>query len=419
MTAIIRAASAHDFLALVPALAGFLPERSLLCIVFAGNRSVGVLRHDLPATEAEHDRLVSAVIGTICRIAEVDAIVPVVYTDDRFADGGGMPQRALLELVADRAGQAGFLVRDALCQASDGWSSLLDQDAPATGRPLAMVESSAALGDVPHRDRIPTGAGGGAMLPSASADRVEAVARALEEFRDLPSIESAMSGLGRDADPVELVETLVGRARRRPVDARRLAWFLHLASRPPFRDAMMLQIAFGRMVGELAHEVSHVPGDTGDVEDEAEDGGRQAGGGGRQVGQTGRAGKTRRARRAEAFDDAEHEGVDDVLARLIMGRSMLRPDPARVERGLAALRDAIAHAPAAERSGSLCIAGWLAWTQGRGSDAGAFLDSALTCEPGHSMSSLLAEYIGSGALPEWVFVRPDRTDEHHGAVSGL
>ncbi|WP_161490347.1 DUF4192 family protein [Agromyces aureus] len=394
MTAIIRAASAHDFLALVPTLAGFRPERSLLCIVFSGNRSVGVLRHDLPLAEVDHDRLVAAVIGTICRIVDIDAIVPVIYTDARFADNGGMPERALLELVADRAGQAGFVVRDALCQAADGWSSLLDPDAPAMGHPLVLIESSAAVNDVPDGDRIAAGDRPGAGLPPANPARAASVAAALAEFRDLPSLEGAMSELGRDADPVELVETLIARPRRRPVDARRLAWFVHLASRPPFRDAMMLQIAFGRMVGELAHEVSHAPHDTAAAEIAAAD---------------------------LDHDDrghAERADLDEVLARLIMGRSMLRPDRARVERALAVLGDAIAHAPAAGRSGSLCIAGWLAWTQGRGSVAGAFLDSALECDPAHSMSSLLAEYIGSGALPEWVFVRPERTDEHHGAISG-
>ena len=34
MTTIIRAAAAHDLLALVPALAGFQPERSIVCVAF-------------------------------------------------------------------------------------------------------------------------------------------------------------------------------------------------------------------------------------------------------------------------------------------------------------------------------------------------------------------------------------------------
>ena len=48
MTTIIRATDANDLLALVPALAGFVPERSIVGVAFRGCRSAGVLRHDLP-----------------------------------------------------------------------------------------------------------------------------------------------------------------------------------------------------------------------------------------------------------------------------------------------------------------------------------------------------------------------------------
>ncbi|KQM84024.1 DUF4192 family protein [Agromyces sp. Leaf222] len=398
MTAIIRAASAHDFLALVPTLAGFRPEHSLLCVVFVGNRTVGVLRHDLPATAEDDDRLVAAVIGTICRIPDVDAIVPIVYTDERFADAGRMPRRDLLELVADRAGHAGFTVRDALCQAADGWCSLLDPDAPATGQPLAILEASAVLREVPEEERL-AAVSGAAALPPVDAVRAAAIAAAIAEFRGLPSLEAAVAGLAGDADPVELVESLIARPRRRPVDARRAAWLLHLASRPALRDAMMLQIAFGRMMGELAHDRSG----RGDAAGEA------------AVAREGCGTLHDGAWSGAEPDDA----LDDVLARLIIGRSMLRPDPARVERGLSVLRESIAHAPEDVRPGSLCIAGWLAWSIGRGSVAGAFLDAALEIEPDHSMANLLEQHIGSGALPEWVFLRPGSEDEHHGAVSGL
>lgn len=395
MTAIIRAAAAHDLLALVPMLAGFRPERSLLCVAFVGNRTAGVLRHDLPSGADEHDRLVAAVIGTVCRIPDVDAIVPVVYTDERFAETGRMPRRDLLALVVERAGQAGFLVRDALCQADDGWASLLDPDAPETGRPLAMIESSGALATVPDDVRL-AAADDGSALPPAAPERARAIEAALAGFRDLDRIEGAVAGLARDADPVELVESMVARARRRPLDPRRTAWLLHLASRPVMRDAMMLQIAFGRTVGELAHDASiAVAG--------ADDGCASAA----LDEEHGLRGPT---------TGAEHDL--DVLARLIIGSSMLRPEPARVERGLTALREAIAHAPARDRPGALCIAAWLAWALGRGSVAGAFLDAALEIDPDHTMANLLDEHIGSGALPEWAFSRAASTDEHFGAISG-
>lgn len=379
MTAIIRATAAHDFLALVPVLAGFVPEHSLVCVAFAGNRSVGVLRHDLPGGRADHERLVSTVIGTICRIPDVDAVVPVVYTAERFDERGGMPRRDLLELVVARAGRAGFLVRDALCQAADAWSSLFDEDAPAAGHPLALVESSGALRGVPEGDR-PAAGTGRADLPPADAARARRVAEILEEFGDLHRVEGAIAGLARDGDPVAFVETLVGRPRRRALDPRRLAWLLHLAGRAPFRDAMMLQIAFGRMLGELALDVPDAVIEPADGPDPDVDG--------------------------------EHPGID-VIARLIMGHSMLRPDAARVERGIDELRAAVAHAPEAARPGPLCMAAWLAWSLGRGSVAGGLLDAALAIDPAHSMANLLNGYIGTGALPEWAFARATARDEHH------
>ncbi|MFF2370190.1 DUF4192 family protein [Agromyces sp. NPDC058110] len=387
MTAIIRATAAHDFLALVPVLAGFVPERSLVCVAFSGNRSVGVLRHDLPPEATDHERLVTAVIGTICRIPDVDAVVPVVYSSECYGESGGMPHRDLLELVVERAGRAGFHVRDALCQAADAWSSLLDPESPATGHPLDLVASSPVLLDVPESDRPGSSQPRGG-LPDADPAIALQVAGILEEFADLRRVERAVAGLARDADPVELVETLVARPRRRPLDARRVAWLLHLAARPPYRDAMMLQMAFGRTLGEIALDLPD-PGSEpiALVGDRVE-------------------------RRADERDD--------VLANLMLGRSMLRPDSARAERGIEQLRRAVAHAPEDVRPGPLCMAAWLAWSLGRGSEAGGFLDAALAIAPEHSMAGLLEGFIGAGALPEWAFARRAAADEVHGfAVGGL
>ena len=96
--------------------------------------------------------------------------------------------------------------------------------------------------------------------------------------------------------------------------------------------------------------------------------------------------------------------MSELLTRLVMGQSTLRPERGRVEGALAMLRRAIAHAPAGHRVGALCIAAWLAWSQGRGTAAGTFIDRAIDAEPDHSMANLLATFIGSGALPEWAFI---------------
>jgi hypothetical protein len=141
MTSIIRAEAAHDFLALVPALVGYRPSRSVLCVAFTGNRTSGVLRHDLPAHRGAEEALVGSLVGTLCRLTGADAVVPIVYTHERF-DGRDLPRGELLRAIVRRAEEAGFLVRDALCVAADGWASLLDEGTPAGGRPLALIERS-------------------------------------------------------------------------------------------------------------------------------------------------------------------------------------------------------------------------------------------------------------------------------------
>ncbi|MDQ0895543.1 DUF4192 family protein [Agromyces ramosus] len=394
MTTIIRAEQAHDFLALVPTLAGFRPERSVVCVGFRGNRTVGVLRHDLPRRARDRAPLVSVIIGTLCRMPGVDAVVPIVYSDERFASGRGMPERVFLGLLVKEAERAGFLVRDALCRAADAWGSMFDRATPATGHPLALIDESPVTQLAPEEVHVldaPESAGG---LPESDAATADAIAVALGRFADDAFAEAAITRLGRNSDPVELVESLLARpASRQPV--HRLAWFLHLASRPAFRDAMMLQFAFGVVVGETAHD---------DAVESAE----------------------RAALHGESMDElVERElaegGLDpvsDLLSRLLLGQSMLRPDRARVEDALALLLPLIANAPPTHRVGPLCIAAWLSWSLGRGSAAGSLIDRALRLEPVHPMANLLATFIGSGALPEWAFARAvpvDVAEERRGA----
>lgn len=387
MTTIIRAEAAHEFLALVPTLAGFRPERSIVCVAFHANRTVGVLRHDLPPRARDRAALVSTIIGTLCRMPGVDAVVPVVYSDATFAGSRGVPEHALLGLVVKRAQQAGFLVRDALCHAADAWGSILDPDTPATGYPLALIVESTIVRRAPAEAEVLTSPAASGELEEAEPEMAAAIAAALEEFEAVDRAEAAIARLGRNADPVELVETLVARgATKHP--AIRLAWFLHLAGRPPLRDAMMLQFAFGVVVGEAAHDDAV-------------------------------ASAARAERRGETMDElvrreiaeGEADEVSELLTRLMMGQSTLRPERRRVERALALLRRLIANAPERRRVGPLCIAAWLAWSLGRGSAAGALLDLALAQEPEHPMASLLHAFIGSGALPEWAFAQPDRASE--------
>ena len=48
MTTIVKAANAAQFLSLVPKMLGYRPTRSVVLIPFAGARSIGAMRFDLP-----------------------------------------------------------------------------------------------------------------------------------------------------------------------------------------------------------------------------------------------------------------------------------------------------------------------------------------------------------------------------------
>lgn len=380
MTTIIRAGSAQEFLALVPTLAGFHPSRSLVCVAFDGRRTVGVLRHDLPRRARDRSALVSAIVSTLCRMPGVDAIAPVAYCDETFAEHGDAPERRLVDLLCRRASEAGFGIRDALCRAADGWGSYLDDDIPAGGRPLADLVEPRVAGLAP--DRPAESSTSWAHLPEVDERRARAIRRELRRIERAGVGDAVFRALGDDVDPVELVERLL--ENDEPSMLRR-AWFLHLAARPVFRDGMMLQFAFGPVVGAAAHE------DAVDLAERAEAQGESV---------------DALVRREFAAHDAEL-GVSEFLSRLLLGRTTLRPEPDRLERALDIVRAIIADAPPGIRAGSICIAAWLCWALGRASAAGALLDLVEAEEPHHTMAALLQQYFGSGALPDWAFIRPD------------
>lgn len=399
MTDIIRAEAAHEFLALVPALAGYRPRSSFVCIPFRGNRTLGVLRYDLPTAASEIDDFVSLVIGTACRLDGADAIVAIAYTEEAFEDGGGMPRRELLDAFTSVASDFGFLVRDALCVAADGWSSVFEAEAADSGHPLALIDESAerltprlqqasAIASRGAADGEFTGPGAFGQLPEADVATACSVAAALEVLAldpDSAEVErqfELLLKLSELTDPVELVEHLAATEPGR-VEPKTIAWFGHLSEAPSCRDAMMLQFAFGAVIGEAAL-------------DQAE------------------AWNSRRsATDAERCLEQESLSADaaagypiDFLTRLLLGETSVRPDPERTQRSLDAVRNAAAQLPYGRRSGALCISGWLAWALGRGTDASLLLERALDEAPEHSMSQLLLSYLGRGVLPEWAFAAP-------------
>ncbi len=135
MTTIVKAANAAQFLSLVPKMLGYRPTRSLVLIPFAGSRSIGAMRFDLPtaAESDEIDRIAATLIGMVCRLPEADAVAAVAYTDECFADAG-MPHRDLIEALQQRADACGVRMTDALCVGRRCLGIALRPDVPARGK---------------------------------------------------------------------------------------------------------------------------------------------------------------------------------------------------------------------------------------------------------------------------------------------
>jgi hypothetical protein len=350
MTTVIRAAGAADFLALVPRMLGFMPSRSIVLVPFAGNRTLGVLRLDLPdlqdATEIES--VASTFIGLVCKVSHADGVAAVVFTDDHLAgvDADALPHAPFIRALLQRADLCGLRTSEALVLARDGWGSYLDPELPTGGRPLEDVPfDDAALSDMPL---APGGQAAGADLPSVDLVEKERVARSLR------SIEHAWQ-----PDPTHLLEEALGwdPDDMSPDQSASVIWCL---ARPLVRDVALVQWA-------------------GDLE-----------------------------RGMEALDAqlawAEGAEYPPDIAATMWGEGP-RPDPDRLQRALDLCRHVAAAAPRAERAGPLSACGWLAWALGRSTHAGRYAQAALEIDPEHGMAGIVLGMASNAHLPEWAFER--------------
>ena len=391
---IVKTREAHDFLALVPQLVGFLPEQSLVLVAFRGNRTCGAMRFNLPDPGAPQKvlrRIATTLVGTICKIPGVDALVPVFYSDETIAGVAGLPQERFAEVLCARARLSGFLVRDALCVAADGWGSYLDPDCPAGGHPLSAIAASDVHRAIPAAVRTDLATlQSRADLPAVDPSMKAKVARRLDRYQRLGSTSQTVPELlelARDVlDPVPAAEAALG------FDLEQLgvddaAAVLFLVQGPACRDQMMLQFAFGESVGRQTHELNLryaiIQRATGRSLDDIIAEEQDAGG-----------------------DSPESRATGD----LMLGLSRERPDPERIERAIRLLKLLVALAPRRARPAPLCMLAWLSWAMGRGSVAGIFVDRALTIDPRYGMAELLHTVFGVGHLPDWAFaVPPDET----------
>ncbi|MET0726549.1 MAG: DUF4192 family protein [Leifsonia sp.] len=375
MTTVIRADAGQDFLALLPRLTGYQPRNSVILVGFRGKRTCGAIRFDLPsaAPAAVLRRLATSMIGILCRIPDVDAVVPVAYTDARFDGGSAIPEAGFLDVLVHRAEVSGFLVRDALCVAADGWASYLDPEPPIGGRPLSDIAAS-RVNDVADAEGILVrgGISDGTDLPSVDLARSERVARRLQALRDgscrLGASSRTRPAPADDTDDLSLPDFLEAVLGTDPGDLSVdvIADLLRLVERPALRDVAILQWAFGPATGRTAL--------------------------------------------AEQLGGVDEASESDGGTGLLLWGEGPRPDPVRLDRAIAVLRASAGAAPRSARPGPLTMLGWFSWALGQSSRAAVFVDAALEIDPEYGLAGLVRAMIVGGRLPEWAFEVPPVSD---------
>jgi hypothetical protein len=371
MPTIITASDAADFLALVPALAGYRPRKSLALVLFRGKRTAGVMRYDLPDPDFV-EAMASTTIGLACKVERVDGIAIVVYTDGGFRRDGSGPigWHDLVRALEKRAHVCGLRVIEALCVAEDAWGSYDGGEA----RPISEVlerEADLAL-------HVPTGdQGAGAFLPDVDLPEKERLARALltiddaaaallaaplnVEVADVPGLArldpralAAVQGLD---DLPELLEDALDWDPD-DLDAFSGAALLWCLRRPALRDVALQQWAGDIHAGELALF-------------------------------------------AQMRWEAGQEYPMELGARFC-GEGP-RPDPGRLHRARNLVRRIAAAAPREARPGPLAAAAWLSWALGGSTHAGWYAEQALEIDPEHGLSEIVMTMCAASHLPEWAF----------------
>ena len=358
MPTIVTTRAASDFLALVPHLAGFLPRNSLVLVAFRGNRTRGAMRFDLPPIGGGrvYQRIATTVVGMLSKLPEVDAVVPVIYTEDAFGDV--IPHETFMREVLKRAEFCGFHARDALCVAADGWASYFDDDYPAGGHRLEEIDSAAVRdAGLPAVDELLAGVD----LPRLAFDTAERVAVLLRDLREEMQVGPDDCLLVRWPMLHDLPAHMESALFTSPDDFtdEGIALLILLLQRPSVRDAVTLLWAFDLGTGLRMFDLN---------------------------------------RRFRAGEDVygHPEGG------LMLGQGP-GPDPDRIHLAIDLLRFAAARAPRSARPPLLCMLAWLTWALGRSSAAGAFLELAIDIDPRYGLSDVLATMLRNGMLPEWAF----------------
>ncbi|WP_417563700.1 DUF4192 family protein [Microbacterium sp.] len=381
---ILRSSTGADFLASLPTLTGCTVRESILVVPFRGKRTMGVVRMDLPDADERPDRLGSVAIGSLSRLEGCNGVIFAVYTDATFPVAYARWEK-LIAALDERFETAGFAVKDAFCVAADGWASWYEQAPAFDGHPLAEIDESPMAAQAAQ-------ARGGAPLPAHTDAGVLAAPDPAVTDRLMAMTEGLCAGLAQDAfgawrdtnlpDAIPLIEQLLEHDDPEQIPLPMLAGLVVQSLRADRRDEMVLQIAFGRKVGEQARADSErlhaLERETGLSMDEV-----------------------------VAADTAGGAATSE-LGALFVGDTTREPKIRRVHHGIAILRRTITHLDAEARPDLLCMLAWLCWASGSSTAAAQHAEAAIRIAPTHRMAATLLTLFDSGRIPDWIFAAHSR-----------
>lgn len=363
-----------DILAMIPALLGFEPTRSIVIVARRGALQSAAMRLDLPRDDSvtTRKRFATSVVGMLCKVPDVESVMVAVFSD-RAADPE-LPHAGFVDMLLRRIHQSGIHIVEAVCRAENAWGSYLDDEVPR-GRPLGELEPAITR----MAASMPVARAGEAAVTVTPEQRAEAQRRVatlgavLEEVRLSLRADADLDEAGGEVPPeleplLDLPSTFEEALEWDDAELRERAPILIIALQgPPVRDNAMLQWAFSSELGYLLEAES-----------------------------------TR-----YACDGLDLENpVSQMLGDLMMGRGP-RPDVVRVERAMRILSTLLALAEESQHPPLLCMLGWLSWVLGGSSRCAEYVERVDRIAPGYGMAEVLATLVGHGVLPEWLFERPE------------
>lgn len=226
MTTIHKATGAGDFLAVLPAMLGYRPTESVVAVPFAGTRTIGAMRFDLPEADKAAE-LARVATGLICKVENVTGLALVVYGERERAEAVGA------QIVA-QAAACGLQLIDRLYVAGDAWGVIGEDATEALPETPAHLAAMLTASDQ-HA---------GAALPVVDEALAREVAEALPT--DLP-VALALAG-GDTLDVIERALSWDGA----DLEAGAVALLSGMLNRPALRDVALVQWAHGSAAGESA-----------------------------------------------------------------------------------------------------------------------------------------------------------------------